>query len=71
MATIKKGTRNHVGSSGANAPTGSALIAELRVVDDPARSRPKKTRISGAIEEPNVVHHTTPLEDDLRGRYRE
>ena len=67
-ATMTKGTRNHVGNSRAKAPTGSSPIAELSEADEPARSRPKKTRMTGAIEDPNVVHHTTPPVEALRGR---
>jgi hypothetical protein len=67
-ATMTKGTRNQVGNNVANAPTGSLPIAELSCDDEPAKRRPKKTRMTGAIDEPKVVHQTTPLVDALRGR---
>ena len=67
-ATMTNGTRNQVGSSVASAPTGSAPIAELRLVDEPASSRPNSSRKIGAIDEANVVHQTTPDPEDRLGR---
>ena len=67
-ATIANGTRNQVGSRVASAPIGSAPIAVLRLLDEPASSRPNTTRKIGAMEEANVVHQTTPLPEDRLGR---
>jgi len=57
-----------VGSRLASAPIGSAAIAKDRAFDEPASSRPKITRKIGAMEEPNVVHPTTPRLEDRLGR---
>ena len=67
-ATIANGTRNQVGSRVASAPMGSAPIAELRLLDEPASSRPNTSRKMGATDEANVVQPTTPLPEDRRGR---
>ena len=67
-ATIANGTRNQVGSSVASAPIGSACIAEFRLLDEPASSRPNTTRKIGAMDEANVVHQTTPAPEDRLGR---
>ena len=68
MATMTKGTRNHVGSKLASAPTGLSPTALSRLEDDPASKSPKKSSTRGAIYDPNVVHQTTPREEALRGR---
>ena len=67
-ATIANGTRNQVGSRLASAPIGSAPIAVLRLLDEPASSKPNITRKIGAMEEPNVVHQTTPRPEERLGR---
>jgi len=67
-ATMANGTRNQVGSSVASAPIGSAPIAKLSLLDEPASSRPNTSRKMGAMEEANVVHPTTPVPEDRRGR---
>ncbi len=43
-------------------------MAVLSWWDEPARSSPKKSRMTGATEPPKVVHHTIPRLDALRGR---
>ena len=65
---MAKGTRNHVGSKLVRAPTGLLPISLLSELEEPAMSSPKNSSTSGAMDEPNVVHHTTPLVDELRGR---
>ena len=60
-----------MGSSVDSAPIGSAEMADDSDADDPASSSPNPSRNTGATDEPNVVHHTTPLPDDDRGKYRE
>ncbi len=67
-ATMANGTRNQVGSKVVSAPIGSAPIAALRVLDEPASSRPKTSRNTGAMVAEKVVHPTTPRLDDRRGR---
>ena len=67
-ATMTNGTRYQVGRMVASAPIGSVLIALDSDVDDPASSSPNPSRKMGAIDAPNVVHHTTPAPDDRRGR---
>ena len=47
---------------------GSAPIAVLRLLDEPASSRPNTSRKMGAMEEANVVHQTTPAPEDRLGR---
>src|ERR1700735_36126 len=70
-ATSTNGTRYHVGKMVDSAPIGSVLMADDSDADDPASSTPKPSRNSGAMDEPNVVHHTTPAPEDRRGRERE
>src|SRR5580693_7620273 len=48
-ATMANGTRNQEGSSVPSAPSGFAPIAERRLLDEPASSRPNSTRKIGAI----------------------
>src|ERR1700735_4575155 len=59
-ATMTNGTRSQVGKMVASAPIGSVLIALDSDADDPASSSPNPSRKIGAIDAPNVVHHTTP-----------
>ena len=47
-ATSANGTRNQVGSTVVSAPIGSAAMASLRSGEEPASSRPKISRITGA-----------------------
>jgi hypothetical protein len=54
-----------------SAPIGSAPIAELRLLDEPASSRPNSSRKIGAMEEAKVVQPITPAPEERRGRYRE
>src|ERR1039457_2158529 len=70
-ATMANGTRNQVGSRVASAPIGSALIAEFRLLEEPASSSPKTSRKMGAMDDANVVQPTTPRPEALRGRQRE
>ena len=65
---MTKGTRNQVGRRLAKAPTGLSPTALESVADDPASSRPKKSRMMGAIDAPKVVHQTTARGEVLRGR---
>ena len=67
-ATMTNGTRYQVGRMVASAPIGSVLIAVDSDADDPASSSPNPSRKIGAIDAPNVVHHTTPAPDVRRGR---
>ncbi len=67
-ATTANGTRNQVGRIVVSAPIGSAATALFSVLEEPASSRPKTSRNSGATEAPNVVQPITPLLDELRGR---
>src|ERR1700730_10724601 len=70
-ATMANGTRYQVGSSVVSAPIGSAAIALLSLAEEPASSRPKRSRKIGATADPNVVQPITPRPDERRGRYRE
>src|SRR5438309_10200883 len=70
-ATMMNGTRYQVGSRLASAPIGSLAIAADRLVDEPANSRPKTTKKSGAREEPNARQPTTPRLEHRRGRERQ
>ncbi len=67
-ATTANGTRNHIGSVIAIAPTGSVAMCAARSGDEPASSRPTTSSTIGANEEPNVVQPTTPRADAERGR---
>ena len=49
-------------------PIGSKPMAVFRLLDEPARSRPKMSRNTGAMEAENVVQPTTPRLEDRRGR---
>ena len=68
LQPITNGMRYQVGSRLASAPIGSPAIAVERLFDEPASSRPKITKMIGAMDEPNVVQPTTPRPEDRRGR---
>ena len=51
-----------------SAPIGSALMAALRSLDEPASSSPNTRSTTGATAEPNVVQPITPAVEERRGR---
>ncbi len=62
-ATIQNGISAHSGSSVTRVPTGSSPIRASTSGSEPASSRPKTTRTTGAAEPPIVFHRTIAPSD--------
>ena len=65
-AVNRNGTSTHTGRMLASAPIGSAAIATMSSSSDPASSRPKTTRMTGATEPPMVFQATIAPSDAVR-----